>query len=288
MSWLCAGCRSTFSREAHLLQHFQKGSRRACQNAHQDYLSTTRRPFRHRRPARIKTSTPQAGPSDSGPNRSLNHSPEPPVPSAAAAPSPTGEDLDDDEPPPVPFAGDFFGTADDYTDEDFPFGEEGDQVAVAELARHAPAVHVEEDTGDNDAEDPDEVEDEVEDDEEGEISEPVDVAEGFDPLLEQVHLQPGVVPEVDAGDPVAVNPSPGIASSGGQEPAPAPNSESERSHMNDNAHLHVPPRVVYTNNCNRGFWRAVAKASARSRPVTCKMQTKVGFEHEVARSMEGR
>ena len=125
MAFVCTGCEESFSLHQAFMQHLRKTTNRACIQVHQALVSSIRRPIRHDRlPRRCHSSSRSSSPNNPRPV---------PTPSSSTGPQVSQSDPVDEEPEDVvtPFEGDYFGSAEEYGEADFPYGE--DEVSEAGL-----------------------------------------------------------------------------------------------------------------------------------------------------------
>ena len=106
-----AGCGFTTAREADLIQHYKKATSPACIQAGATLQESIRRPVRHDRPPRRRHATSSPA--------SSSHTAQ--VPIQEPGDSSYNDDRRAEGVQPSLFEGDFFGSAEDYQDYDFPF-----------------------------------------------------------------------------------------------------------------------------------------------------------------------
>ncbi|KAI0370148.1 hypothetical protein BV20DRAFT_944964 [Pilatotrama ljubarskyi] len=118
MSFRCSGCKNPFARRGDYIQHLRKSTRQDCIVAARTVLETLQLPIRHdpptshrQHPANSSSRKPSSAALDTSDS-----------PSGSSAGASSHETCPGVEPPPQIFEGDFFGA--DYTDEDFPMGED--------------------------------------------------------------------------------------------------------------------------------------------------------------------
>lgn len=144
--WQCPSCKRPFSARGHMIQHFDKTSNANCQRAGEELRATLRQPFRHDLPRACRLSGSSANEPSAGGSTATDSTQH-----ADSAPQSASEPTPEPEPMSGAFEGDYFGAAEEYSDEDFPF--EAPEVEVNGSASST-AVH---EASDSESDDEDEI-----------------------------------------------------------------------------------------------------------------------------------